>query len=163
MGLMQHHKSSADDDGGSASEDGRRRRKRFSTESNGGQAADDKKDDLEGKQNTNNNRVNIDQGDEDSVPLRAMPFTTGTGNGHDGGHGKHEQPFDERQKVSSVCFGTHGALTDTFPLLCLQKLSLFTTLSVPVFDTRNYTNITRRILIKNVYQDSEPETVSIFE
>ncbi|CAG2182190.1 unnamed protein product [Oppiella nova] len=36
-----------------------------------------------------------------------------------------------------------------------------TTLATPVFDTRNYTNITKRILVKNVYQDSEPETIRI--
>lgn len=42
-----------------------------------------------------------------------------------------------------------------------KKISLYTTLSTPVFDTRNYTNITKRILIKNVYQDAEIETIRI--
>ncbi|XP_054168613.1 voltage-dependent calcium channel subunit alpha-2/delta-3-like [Oppia nitens] len=42
-----------------------------------------------------------------------------------------------------------------------RNLQLMTTLSTPVFDTRNYTNITRKILVKNVYQDSEPETIRI--
>ncbi|KAF7492014.1 Voltage-dependent calcium channel subunit alpha-2/delta-3 [Sarcoptes scabiei] len=42
-----------------------------------------------------------------------------------------------------------------------QPISLFTTLSTPVFDTRNYTNVTKRILIKNVYQDADIETIRI--
>lgn len=38
----------------------------------------------------------------------------------------------------------------------VKKIQLMTTLSTPVFDQRNFTNITMRILVKNVWQDSEP-------
>ncbi|KAH7642485.1 voltage-dependent calcium channel subunit alpha-2/delta-3-like [Dermatophagoides farinae] len=42
-----------------------------------------------------------------------------------------------------------------------KKIPLRVTLSTPVFNHRKYINITRKILVKNVYKDSDPESIRI--
>ncbi|KAH9520918.1 Voltage-dependent calcium channel subunit alpha-2/delta-4 [Dermatophagoides farinae] len=79
-----------------------------------------------------------DDGNVVSIPYKQIPFRIQQQYQH-----QHQQQQQNQKNMKK------------------KSVSLYTTLATPVFDTRNYTNITKRILIKNVYQDAEIETIRI--